>query len=81
MVENSFVKHWSDPALELDGNRSVVITGRCAILLYSEEEMRVNCGKMTICISGTGLELCTLDETELSIVGCIASVSFLTGEG
>lgn len=80
-MEQHFHLHTDDPTVELDGNRSVVITGRCAITLYSDTEMRVRCGRLTVRVSGDGLELCTLDETELSIVGLIAEVGFLTGEG
>ena len=80
-MEQRFHTHMGNPTVELDGNRSVVITGRCAITLYSETEMRVRCGGLTVRISGDGLELCTLDEAELSIVGLIAEVGFLTGEG
>ena len=57
------------------------MTGRCAILLYSKEEMRVRCGKLIVRVTGDGLELRTLDEDELSIIGLIAEVGFLTGEG
>lgn len=71
----------SGPMVELEGNSSIVISGRCVILLYSETEMRVQCGKMTICVRGDSLELNTLDETELAIVGLIAEIAFLTGEG
>lgn len=71
--------HLADPVIELDGNRSIVISGRCAITLYSETEMRVQCGRLTVRVAGDGLELCTLDDTELSIVGLIAEVGFLSG--
>lgn len=67
--------------IQLDGNRRIVMTGRCAILLYSKEEMRVRCGKLIVRVTGDGLELRTLDEDELSIIGLIAEVGFLTGEG
>ncbi len=70
-----------DPIVELDGNKSVVISGRCVITLYSDTEMRVCCGRLTVCVYGTGLELQTLDERELSISGLIADISFVTGEG
>lgn len=80
-MEKKFHTHMGDPTVELDGNRSVVITGRCVISLYSETEMRVRCGKLTVRVSGDNLELCTLDETELSIIGLITEVGFLTGEG
>ncbi len=78
-MEHGKLPHRSDPAIEMDANRSIVIAGRCAITLYSETEMRVQCGRMTIRISGDGLELCTLDENELSIAGVIADVGFLSG--
>ena len=67
-------------SIQLEGNRQIVMTGHCAILLYSKEEMRVRCGKLIVRVTGDGLELRTLDEEELSIVGLIAEVGFLTGE-
>lgn len=66
------------PCIELDGNRSIVITGRCVIALYSREEMRIRCGRLLVQITGSELELGTLDEQELSITGLIAQVGFLT---
>ncbi len=73
--------HGGVPEVELCGNRSIVITGRCVITLYSAEEMRVQCGGLTVRVSGDGLELCTLDEAELSIEGLITEVGFVTEEG
>lgn len=69
------------PTIETDGNRSVVISGKCAIVMYSAEEMRIGCGGLTVQICGTELELQSLDETEISICGCITEISFLTEEG
>ena len=79
MVERETLSRGNDPLIELDANRSIVIAGRCTITLYSETEMRVQCGRLTICVGGDGLELRTLDENELSIGGQIAEVSFLSG--
>ena len=56
----------------------IVITGRCVIVLYSREEMRIRCGRLLVQITGSELELGTLDEQELSITGLIAQVGFLT---
>lgn len=78
-MEHGTLPQRNGPTIELDANRSIVIDGRCAITLYSEAEMRVQCGRLTIRVSGDGLELCTLDEHELSIVGLIAEVGFLSG--
>lgn len=78
-MERGKLPHMNGPVIELDANRSIVIAGRCAITLYSETEMRVQCGRLTIRVSGDGLELCTLDENELSIIGLIAEVGFLSG--
>ena len=69
------------PMIETDGNRSVVITGKCAIVLYSKTEMRIQCGRLTVCVCGTELELQCLDESEICICGLIMEISFLTGEG
>ncbi|MDO5783455.1 MAG: YabP/YqfC family sporulation protein [Eubacteriales bacterium] len=78
-MERGKLPHMNGPVIELDANRSIVIAGKCAITLYSETEMRVQCGRLTIRVSGDGLELCTLDENELSIIGLIAEVGFLSG--
>ena len=66
--------------IEMEGNSSVILSGSSVISLYSETEMRVQCGTLTICVSGEGLELYALDETELAIAGWIMQVDFLTGE-
>lgn len=80
-MEPKFCTHRGDPTVEMEGNCSVVITGRCVITQYSDTEMRVRCGRLTVRVCGAELELCTLDETELSISGLIAEVGFLTEEG
>ena len=74
----SFPELGGAPGIELDGHRSIVITGRCVIVLYSREEMRIRCGRLLVQITGSELELGTLDEQELSITGLIAQVGFLT---
>lgn len=74
----SFPELGGAPCIELDGNRNIVITGRCVIALYSREEMRIRCGRLLVQITGSELELGTLDEQELSITGLIAQVGFLT---
>lgn len=67
------------PSIELEGNRRIILTGRCAIALYSPTEMRIHCGSLFLTVSGTGLELQTLDAQELSICGWIVSVGLETG--
>lgn len=78
-MERETLSHGGEPQIELEANRSIVIAGRCAITLYSETEMRVRCGRLTIRVMGDRLELRTLDENELSIGGLIAEVGFLSG--
>lgn len=68
------------PRIELEGNRRIILTGRCVIALYSGSEMQVRCGGLTVQITGDGLELETLDAEELSIAGLITGVGFLYGE-
>jgi hypothetical protein len=67
------------PAMEIEGNQKVVLSGRCAITLYSPQKMQIRCGALQICITGDGLELQTLDAGELSICGTIAAVELFTG--
>lgn len=67
------------PAIEIEGNHKVVLSGRCMITLYSPQEMHIHCGTLRISVIGDGLELQTLDASELSICGTIASVELLTG--
>ena len=68
----------SRPIVETDGNRSVVVAGKCNIALYSDSEMRISCGKLTVRICGTDLELQSLDDEEIAICGLIMEISFLT---
>lgn len=69
------------PLIELEGNQRIILTGQCAIALYSPTEMRIHCGGLILTIYGTDLELQTLDAQELSICGWIVSVGLETGEG
>ncbi len=69
------------PSIELEGNRRIILTGRCVIAVYSPTEMRIHCGNLILTVFGTGLELQTLDAQEISICGWIVSVGLETGEG
>ncbi|MGN1031506.1 MAG: YabP/YqfC family sporulation protein [Butyricicoccaceae bacterium] len=68
----------SAPHVEIDGNHEVVIGQHRAIVLYSAEEMQIDCGRLLIRILGSGLELKVLTAEELSICGTVAAVEYLT---
>lgn len=71
----------SAPHVEIDGNREVIIGQHRTIVLYSAEEMQIDCGGLLLRILGSGLELRVLTAEELSICGTVAAVEYLTNGG
>lgn len=71
----------SMPHVEIEGNCEVVIGQHRAIILYSAEEMQIDCGGLLLRILGTNLELRVLTSEELSICGIITAVEYITNGG
>ena len=57
------------PRLELTGDRELYLEGYRSILAYSREEIHVDGGRWVLRIRGRSLEIRTMREGELRIVG------------
>lgn len=63
--------------LELLGDRQLLLEGHGGILSYSDKQIDVSAGSVTLRIVGSGLSLRSMTEYELRINGRIDSVSFV----
>jgi len=64
------------PRIELLGDRELRMEYHKGILAYGEEEIHISGGKMVVRVRGSGLELRSMNPTELLITGQIVSLDF-----
>ena len=62
------------PRLELLGDRELRMECHKGILAYGTEEIHISGGKLVVSVRGEGLELRSMNPTELLITGRIASL-------
>lgn len=62
------------PRLELLGDRELRMEYHRGILAYGTEEIHISGGKLVVRVRGAGLELRSMNPTELLITGRIASL-------
>ena len=62
------------PRIELLGDRELRVEYHKGILAYGTEEIHISGGKLVIRVLGSGLELRSMNATELLITGRIHSV-------
>jgi len=62
------------PRLELVGDRELRMEYHRGILAYGTEEIHISGGKLVVRVRGAGLELRSMNPTELLITGRIASL-------
>lgn len=65
------------PKITITGKARVLIENHKGLLEYGEERIEVSGGRVRIRISGTGLELRTMDKNDLVITGQILSTEFI----
>lgn len=65
------------PRIEILGDRRVIVENHRGILEYGGERMRIACGRLTLCITGEGLELRALSLRELAVSGRIHAVEYI----
>lgn len=63
--------------VEIRGRECVLAEGYCRIELYSPERMILANGEYSISITGNGLELRHLSESEIAVDGRIDGVEFI----
>jgi len=64
------------PRIELVGDRELRMEYHKGILAYGREEIHISGGKMLVRVKGSGLELKSMNPTELLITGQILSLDF-----
>lgn len=65
------------PKMEIFGTRQMMLENHSGIMEYSEEEIKINCGKVIIRIEGEKLTLKAMNCKELSIVGSIRNIAYI----
>ncbi len=64
------------PRIELLGDRELRMEYHKGILAYGTEEIHISGGKLVVRVRGEGLELRSMNPTQLLITGQILSVDF-----
>jgi len=64
------------PRMEIYGVRQLMLENHKGILEYSQELIRINCGKVIIRVEGEELTLKAMNLKELSIVGNIRNIGY-----
>lgn len=65
------------PTVELWGNRQLYVAQHKGVLSYSTELVEINGGALVIRVSGTGLQLLAMTDTELRLSGVITRVELV----
>lgn len=63
--------------VEITGNKRMVVEGIRGILEYSNAQIRVSIGKMSLQIKGRGLDLKCISPTSIIVEGFISAVEYL----
>lgn len=62
--------------IEITGNSRMLIEGCSGVLLYTQDEIKLNLGKRAVSVKGDELSLCALADSAAQISGTIMEVSF-----
>ncbi len=62
--------------IELCANRQAIIDGKCTVLEYSDQIVRLNTGSGIIACTGTGLQICNLKNDGVTVTGRIRALTF-----
>lgn len=64
------------PRITVTGCRRVLVENHKGILEYGTDEIHINGGKMVLILRGSGMELRSLNPTELLITGRLSGMEF-----
>lgn len=64
------------PRITVTGCRRVLVENHKGILEYGSEEIHINGGRMVLKLHGSGMELCSMNNTELLVTGRIKGMEF-----
>ena len=62
------------PRIELTGSRELRMENHKGILSYGDDEIHISGGKLVVKVMGTGLELKSMNASQLLITGAIRAV-------
>ena len=62
------------PHIELTGNRELRMENHKGILSYGDDEIHISGGKLVVKVRGAGLELKSMNASQLLITGAIRAV-------
>lgn len=62
--------------IELHGSREAVIDGRCAVMQYTSQFIKINTGDGIVLINGARLCIDRMCADGITVSGCIKSVEF-----
>lgn len=65
------------PIIEMISNRQITIEGSSGILLYTNESIKINTGRVVICLEGRGLKLRCISDSCVEIDGFITKINFI----
>lgn len=68
----------SYPFLELTGNRRVTMEGSTGILLYEDDQIKINSNKVVVSFFGRGLRVKCISKTCVEIDGFITKIEFMS---
>lgn len=75
-VESKIKEIIGMPYIKLNGNRQILIEGKCRIFDFDSSEISLFCDKTKIMISGNNLSISVLDNGAVVIEGKILVLSF-----
>ncbi len=64
------------PRITVTGCRRVMVENHRGILEYGDREIQINGGRMVLTVRGSGLELRSLNTSELLVTGRITGMDF-----
>ena len=64
------------PRITVTGCRRVMVENHKGILEYGDREIQINGGRMVLILRGSGLELKSLNTTELLVTGRLTDMEF-----
>ncbi len=68
---------WTAVRVEILGEELITVENHKGILEYGETEMRINCGRRILRVTGMGLTLQAMTEEAIAICGRILGVEYL----
>lgn len=63
--------------IEICGEHRITVENHKGILEYEDTEMKINCGRRVLKITGLGMTLQAMTDDEIAIVGQILGVEYL----